>query len=143
GRSGQDRTHQYQRDGCPPVADRKAQVSFWRKDVIDFALDQETQKHIDEQRAWIAQEPANPQPYCNLASLYRMCGRQDEALGLLLESVRLAPAFAEAHAALAEIYAIRSDYSAAWRHARAAQAAGESHGIELLKKYGIIDPDGQ
>ena len=39
-------------------------------------------RHIDEQLAWIAREPANARPYCNLAQLYRMNGRQEEALGL-------------------------------------------------------------
>ena len=61
----------------------------WRKEVIEFALDHETRLHMDEQLAWIAREPQNPQPYYNLAQLYRMQWKQEEALGLLLESVRL------------------------------------------------------
>jgi hypothetical protein len=77
-------------------------VSFWRKDVIDFALDHETRKHMDEQRAWIARESANARRYHNLAQFRRMAGQQDEALGLLLEAVRLDPEFGEAHASLAE-----------------------------------------
>ena len=48
-----------------------------------------------------------------------MESRADEALALMLEAVRLDDAFAEAHVALAEIYAVREDYPAAWRHARA------------------------
>jgi hypothetical protein len=32
-------------------------VSFWRRQVVDFALDRETQTHIVEQRAWILREP--------------------------------------------------------------------------------------
>ena len=111
-------------------------MSFWRKEVIDFALDHETRRHIGEQAAWIAREPANPRPYCNLARLYRMNGRQDEALGLLLEAVRLDAGSGEAHASLAEIYALREDYAAAWRHARAAERAGEPRAAELLRRYG-------
>ena len=60
-------------------------MSFWRKEVVEQALDRETRQHVEEQRAWIAREPSNPQPYCNLSQLYRMEGKQDEALGLLLE----------------------------------------------------------
>ena len=37
-------------------------------------------------------------------------GNYDEALGLLLEAVRLDPAFTEAHRALTEIYVVREDY---------------------------------
>jgi cytochrome c-type biogenesis protein CcmH/NrfG len=115
-------------------------MSFWRKEVIDFALAQETQRHIAEQRTWIEREPGNAQPYKNLAQLYRIEGRQDEALGLLLEAVRLDPAFAEAHVELAEIYAVRGDHRAAWRHARAAEAQGNRTAVDLLERYLIPDP---
>jgi tetratricopeptide (TPR) repeat protein len=114
-------------------------MSFWRKKVIGFALDHETRKHMDEQRAWIAREPTNAHPYCHLAQLYRMEGRQDEALGLLLEAVRLDDGLGEAHASLAEIYAVREDYAAAWRHARRAETAGDARAVELLRRYGVAE----
>jgi len=112
-------------------------MSFWRKDVVDFALSQETRRQLDEQRAWIEREPANPRPYYHLAQFYRMENRAEEALGLLLESVRLDPAFADAHAALTEIYAVRADYAAAWRHARLAEQNGNRRGVELLRRHGV------
>jgi len=112
-------------------------VSFWRKEVIGFALDHETRKQMDEQRAWIEREPANPRPYYHLAQFYRMEGRQDEALGLLLEAVRLDGGLAEAHVSLAEVYALREDYQAAWRHARSAESAGDFRGVEMLRRHGI------
>jgi len=112
-------------------------MSFWRKEVIEHALDAETRLQMDEQRAWIAREPANARPYYHLAQLYRVAFQQDEALGLLLEAVRLDPAFAEAHAALTEIYVVREDYRAAWRHARLAEMGGERRAVELLRRYGV------
>jgi tetratricopeptide (TPR) repeat protein len=112
-------------------------MSFWRKEVIGFALDHETRKHMDEQLAWIAREPTNPRPYYHLAQFYRMEGRQDEALGLLLESVRLDDTLAEAHIALAEIYAVREDYPAAWRHARRGEEGGDARGVEFLRRHGV------
>ena len=51
-------------------------MSFWRKGVIDFALDRETAAHIREQKEWIAREPHNPRPWYNLAQLYRMEQKQ-------------------------------------------------------------------
>jgi tetratricopeptide (TPR) repeat protein len=93
-------------------------MSFWRKDAIGSTLGGETIRQIDGLRAWIGREPANPLPYYHLAQFYRMENRTEQALGLLLEAVRLDATFAEAHAALTEIYAIRADYPAAWRHAR-------------------------
>jgi len=112
-------------------------VSFWRREVIDAALDHETQGHIAEQRAWIEREPANPRPYYHLAQLYRVAQRPDEALGLLLEAVRLEPAFAAAHTSLAEIYTVRADYRAAWHHAEIAEQHGDSSAADLLRRYGV------
>jgi tetratricopeptide (TPR) repeat protein len=115
-------------------------MSFWRKEVIGFALDRETALHISEQKEWIAREPSNPRPWFNLAQLYRMEQKPDEALALLLEAVRLDEACADAHAALAEIYAVREDYAAAWRHARRAAAQGNPRGLEMLRRHGIAEP---
>jgi cytochrome c-type biogenesis protein CcmH/NrfG len=112
-------------------------MSFWRKDVVDFALSQETRLQMDEQRAWIEREPANPRPYYHLAQFYRMQSRAEEALGLLLEAVRLDATFADAHAALAELYAVRADYPAAWRHARLSEQHGNPRGVELLRRHGV------
>lgn len=112
-------------------------MSFWRKELIDFALGRETQNHIAEQREWIVREPQNPAPYRNLAQLYRMEGRPEEALGLLLEAVRLDPAFARAHADLAELYAVQGDLAAAWRHADLAEQHGEPRAANLLRRYNV------
>ncbi len=114
-------------------------MSFWRKEVVAFALDAETRRHMEEQRAWIEREPANALPYCHLAQLYRMEGRQEEAVGLLLEAVRLDARMAAAHVALAEVYAVREDYRAAWHHARLAGESGDSSAVELLKRYGVAE----
>lgn len=112
-------------------------MSFWRKEVIQPALDSETRKHMEEQLAWIAREPANARPYLHLGEFYRMEGRQEEALGLMLHAVALDPAFAAAHAALAELYAVRADYPAAWRHARLAERGGEPRAVALLERHGV------
>jgi cytochrome c-type biogenesis protein CcmH/NrfG len=114
-------------------------VNFWRKKVIQPALDSETRKHMEEQLAWIAREPGNARPYLHLAEFYRMEGREDEALGLMLHSVQLDPEFAAAHASLAELYAVRSDYPAAWRHARLAESAGESRAVALLRRHNVAE----
>lgn len=114
-------------------------MSFWRRQLIDFALDHETRKHMEEQIAWIERDPAAAQPYYALAQLYRMNGNQDYALALLLESVRLDPSLADAHAALCELYAVRGDYPAAWRHARTAERLGLARGVDLLNRHGIAE----
>jgi hypothetical protein len=117
-------------------------VSFWRNEVIEPILDSETEGHIREQLEWIARNPAAARPYYQLAQLYRIRWKPDEALALLLEAVRLDDSLAEAHTALAEIYAVRADYPAAWRHARAAQRLGVGSAVELLTRYGICESTG-
>ncbi|HUA60011.1 MAG TPA: tetratricopeptide repeat protein [Verrucomicrobiae bacterium] len=112
-------------------------MSFWRKEVIDFALDHDTRRQMEEQIDWIGREPANPKPYYHLAQFYRMNGRADEARGLLLEAVRLDAAFAEAHVSLAEMYAVAGEYKSAWHHAREAEKQGVVSAVELLNRYGI------
>ena len=112
-------------------------MGFWRKEMIDFALDHETRLHMEEQLAWIAREPSNPKPYYHLAQFYRMNGDQDRALGLLLEAVRLDPAHAEALVSLAEVYAIRGDYEAARRYAAVAEQNGDGRAAEMLKRHGL------
>jgi len=112
-------------------------MSFWRNEVIDFVLDRETAAHMREQQEWIAREPENPRPWYNLAQLCRIQQRQEEALALLLEAVRLDGACADAHVALAEIYAVREDYPAARRHAQKATDSGNPRGMELLSRYGV------
>ncbi len=112
-------------------------MGFWRKEVVDFALDRETAAHIREQKEWIAREPHNPRPWYNLAQLYRIEQKQDEALALLLEAVRLDAGYADAHVALTEIYAVRGDYPAAQRHAGQAAEQGNLRGVELLRRHGV------
>jgi cytochrome c-type biogenesis protein CcmH/NrfG len=114
-------------------------MAFWRNEVIDPMLDAQTKREIEEQMAWIAREPSNADPFAHLAALYRMQNRTDEALGLLLEAVRLNPAHANANLSLCEIYSVAGDYMAAWRHARRAEASGDAAGVELLMRYGISE----
>ena len=112
-------------------------MSFWRKEVIQPALDTETRRQMEEQLAWIAREPANARPYFHLAQFYRMEGRADEALALMLHAVQLDHDYAAAHAALAEAYAVRADYSAAWRHARLAERGGDRRAVALLERHNV------
>jgi tetratricopeptide (TPR) repeat protein len=112
-------------------------VSFWRKEVIDFALDRETQGAIEEQRAWIVREPGNARPYYHLAQLYRVAFKTEEARGLLLEAIRLDPNYGEAHASLAEMYVMLDQFEAAKEHARLAEANGVPRAVEMLRRHNV------
>lgn len=111
-------------------------MGFWRKEVIEFALDEDTGRNIAEQKAWIAAEPANARPYYQLAMLLRMQHKRDEALGLLLHAVSLDDAFAPAHTALAEMYAGGGDIERGRHHALRAESLGEPGAAAQLRRYG-------
>jgi len=53
--------------------------------------------------------------------------------------VRRDDACADAHVALAEIYAVGGDYPAAWRHARAAEHHGNRRAVHLLHRHGVAE----
>jgi enoyl reductase-like protein len=109
-------------------------MSLWRE-LIDHAMDEETVQAEREQMEWIAREPDNAKPYYHLAQLRRMQWKEDEGRALLLEAVRLDENFADAHVALAEMYAVKKEYAVAWRHARAAERAGNGQAVELLNRH--------
>ena len=112
-------------------------MGFFRKEVVDFALDHETRRAIGEQQALITADPSNLRPYYQLALLYRMQWKHDQALGLLLEAVRLDPAFAAAHVALAEIYIARNNLATARQHAELAAAQGNPQARDMIERYGL------
>lgn len=114
-------------------------MGFWRE-VTGWALDDQTRREIEEQRRWAEAEPGNPRPYYHLAQFYRTEGRREEALGLLLEAVRLDAAFAAAQVALAEMYAVEGDREAARRHAELAAASGDGRAAEMLVRHGWEAP---
>ena len=116
-------------------------MSFWRKEVVDSALSDETRRQMEEQRAWIEREPSNPRPYYHLAQFYRIEGRQDEALGLLLEAVRLDAGFADgAHRPGRNLRRSRR-----LRRRLASRPAGRPQRrpaarSDLLTRHGIVSP---
>lgn len=106
-------------------------------DLIQFSLDHETVVNEQEQLEWIGREPQNPQPFYNLAQLRRMQYKQDEGLALLLHAVALDGTHAPAHVALAEIYAVKGDYSSAWNHALTAEGRGDNTAVGMLERHRI------
>ncbi|MCC6539544.1 MAG: hypothetical protein IT162_18480 [Bryobacterales bacterium] len=108
----------------------------WRRDLVDFALDEDTERLIAGQKAWIAAEPGAARPYYHLAQLYRLQQRREEALALLLHAVSLDGALAPAHLALSQMYAVAGDLAAARRHAARAAELGDASALEMLQRYG-------
>ncbi len=108
---------------------------FFRR-VADHALDTETEKHIDEQRAALAANPGWAEGYYHLAQLYRLQQKLDEAKRHLLMALERKPALAEAHIALGEIYIVEGDMESAREHARFAAALGNGRLLDQMRRHG-------
>lgn len=108
---------------------------FFRKHLIDSALDHETEQHIAEQKAAIEASPGWASGYLNLGLLYQMQYKQDLALEYFLKALALDPHMADAHVAAGQVYAVRGEYGKAWEHAHVAAAAGNRRLLDLLHRY--------
>jgi tetratricopeptide (TPR) repeat protein len=108
--------------------------AFWAG-ALDSALGEETERHLAEQQAAMAADPADPRPCFHLGLLYHMQGKTAAAIEMFERAVALDPEFALAHQHLGQIYAVQGDYARARAHAREAAARGNPTLLELLDRY--------
>ncbi len=120
---------------------KPGQKGFFRKEVIEPALDDETERHIREQQEAIEANPAAARPHHNLGVLYRLQGRTAQAQEQFQEALSLDPHSAESHIELGQMCVIGEDYQAAWFHAKEAARLGDPQLLQLLERYpGVTRP---
>ena len=108
---------------------------FWRREVIQPALDRDLDSALAEQRAILERDPENAPAHFALGTLSYLQGRTDEAMVLLLRAIELNPAYAAPHLSLGRIYAVRGAHELAWKHAREAERLGDRSLVEQLERY--------
>jgi len=108
---------------------------FFRQ-VADAALDHETQRHIDEQIAALAQNPDWAEGYYHLAQFYRIQQKPLEAKEQLLIALEKKPTLADAHVALGEIYISEGDLKRAREHAEWGAKFGNPRLLEQMERHG-------
>lgn len=109
---------------------------FFRR-VMDDMLDNETAKHIAEQKAALEANPEWAEGHYHLAQLYRVQQRPDDAKQELLTALEKKPLLAEAHQALGEIYVAEGDLEKGREHAQIAAQLGSGRLLDQLKRYEI------
>ena len=114
---------------------RTGQKGFFRKEMIEPALDHETERHVREQRAAIAADPAFARGYHNLGVLYRLQGEAALAEEQFQKALSLDTRLVESHIQLGQMCVVRGDYEAAWLHAKEAAELGDPQLLELLERY--------
>ncbi len=110
-------------------------MGFWRKDVIQPALDRDLDTVIAEQRALLERGPHNAKAHFALGTYEHFRGNTDLAIGLFRKAIELDPSFAAPHVSLGRIYAVQEKYDLAWQHAREAARLGNRELVEQLERY--------
>src|SRR5579859_2072977 len=82
-------------------------MSFWRKRVIQPALDHEEEAAIREQQELFEKDPSNPKPCFALGTLAHFRGRADEAIQYFLKAIELDPTYSAPHVSLGRIFAVQ------------------------------------
>lgn len=110
-------------------------MGFWRKKVIQPALDSETESALQEQQELLRKDPSNPRAYFALGTLAHLRGETTAAIEYFKKAIELDPTYAAPHASMGRIYAVQGDYELAWEQARAAERAGDSSLTQQLERY--------
>ncbi len=108
--------------------------SFFRN-VFDDILDNETARHIREQKAALEAHPEWAEGHYHLAQLYRVQQRPQDAKRELLIALEMQPLLADAHMALGEIYIGEGDLDKAREHAEIAAQLGSGRLADQLTRY--------
>lgn len=114
---------------------RVSNMSFWRKEVIQPALDREVDDAFAEQRAILERDPKNPHAYFALGTLYHFHGQPDTAIPLFVKAIELDPTYAAPHVGLGRIYAVKGLNDLAVKHAREAMRLGDRSLVEQLECF--------
>lgn len=103
--------------------------------VLDDMLDSETTRQIQEQQASLAAYPEWAEGHYQLAQLYRVQQRAEDAKRELLTALEKKPLLADAHLALGEIYISEGDIDKAREHAQIAAQLGSGRLLDQLQRY--------
>jgi len=117
-------------------------LSFWRKDVVQPALDHDVEAAIADQLAILHRNPDSAPAHFALGTLAHFRGDTDSAVRLFERAAVLDPAYAAPHVSLGRIYIVKGAYDEAWRHAREAERLGDRSLLEQLERYPKLKGEG-
>ena len=113
----------------------KEKDEFWRRQVIEAALDHDTERHIAEHQAAVKANPAWARGHYQLGLLYQAQLKPDLAVEHFLKALSIDPRLADAHVALGRVYAVRGEIEKAWEHGRIAYALGNPDLLAQLERH--------
>lgn len=110
-------------------------MAFWRKQVVQPALDQDVERAIAEQQAILKRDARNAGAHFALGTLCHFKGDGDDAVEHFKKAIELDPSYAAPHVSLGRIYAVFGEYEAAWREAGEAKRLGDPSLSKQLERY--------
>jgi len=103
--------------------------------LVEFALDQDVNREIDNQRRILAEHPRSAEVHFNLGVLHYSQGRAREAVLEFLEAIDCDPSYARAYRKLGEVFVALGRYDRAAWYARTAAEMGDRTLLEAFERY--------
>ena len=110
----------------------------WVRDLVEFALDHDVNREIDEHRRVLEANPDSAAAHFNLGVLYYSQRRVREAIAEYEASIKCDPTLAPAYRKLGEVYISIGDYERAGQYAQEAARLGDRALLEMFERYPII-----
>jgi len=107
----------------------------WVRGLVEFALDHDVNREIENQRQAIEDNPDSAVRHFNLAVLYYSQRRVDEAIAEYEASIKCDPTLARAYRKLGEVYVNIGDYERARVYAQEAAALGDRALLAMFERY--------
>ena len=114
---------------------KKNQRKPWLRELVEFALDEDVNKEIEQQKLILKDNPRSAKAHFDLAVLYYSQRRVSESISEFETAIESDPSFACAHRKLGEVYINAGDYERAGRCAMKAAELGDRALLEMFERY--------
>ena len=113
----------------------KNQQKTWLRGLVEFALDEDVNQVIDEQRRILKDNPQSAKAHFDLAVLHYSQRRVPESISEFESAIACDPTYAYAYRKLGEVYINTGDYERAEQYAVKAAELGDRTLLEMFERY--------
>jgi tetratricopeptide (TPR) repeat protein len=110
----------------------------WARDLVEFALDEDVNSEIEQQRRILRANPHSAKAHFDLGVLCYSQRRIADAVAEYEAAIECDPLFAAAYVKLGEVCISIGDFDRASQYARTAATLGDRRLLEMFERY----PDG-
>lgn len=114
---------------------KKNQRKPWLRELVEFALDEDVNKEIEQQQDILKDNPRSAKAHFDLGVLLYSQRRLHDSISEFELAITCDPAFACAYRKLGEVYINAGDYERAGRCAVKAAALGDRTLLEMFERY--------